>query len=187
MKMTHTRNTLSTLEVVSQPRITPEGKAQADSKAQHTRQYVSISRGLQRRHRGSDGVMKRLIYNQRGFTLVEILAVLIIMAIFTTTAIAKYSDIEDTAGRRMLETAVVQLNAHVRHAWFQSAVASGTGSYSYYMGTLGDNVVLTEQIPGKEPKGGYIFLKRDGVRYNLEWYPAPENRPGLFQLGNRAG
>jgi hypothetical protein len=54
------------------------------------------------------------------------------------------------------------------------------------MGILGDNVVLTEQNPGKEPKGGYIFLKRDGVRYNLEWYPAPENHPGLFKLGNRA-
>ena len=49
------------LEVVSQPRITPEGKAQADSKAQHTRQYVSISRGLQRFHRGSDGVMNPLL------------------------------------------------------------------------------------------------------------------------------
>jgi hypothetical protein len=49
------------LEVVSQPRITPEGKAQADSKAQHTRQYVSISKGLQRRHRESDGVMKPLL------------------------------------------------------------------------------------------------------------------------------
>jgi hypothetical protein len=30
------------IEVVSQPRITPEGKAQADSKAQQPRQYVSI-------------------------------------------------------------------------------------------------------------------------------------------------
>jgi hypothetical protein len=33
---------LDNIEVVSQPRITPGGKAQADSKAQHTRQYVSI-------------------------------------------------------------------------------------------------------------------------------------------------
>jgi hypothetical protein len=49
------------IEVVSKPRITPEGKAQADSKAQHTRQYVSISRGLQHRHRVSDGVMKPLL------------------------------------------------------------------------------------------------------------------------------
>ena len=185
MTMTHKRKTHSKLEVVSQPRITPEGKSQADSKAQQPRQCVSISRGLQRRHRGSDGVMKPLIHDQHGFTLVEILAVLIIMAIFTTTAIAKYSDIEDTVGRRMLETVVVQLNAHVRHAWFQSALVSGTGSYSYYAGTLGNDVVLTKQQPGKEPKSGAIFLKRDGVRYKLEWYPAPENHPGLFQLGNR--
>jgi hypothetical protein len=41
--------------------ITPEGKTQAGSKAQQPRQYVSISRGLQRRHRGSDGVMKPLL------------------------------------------------------------------------------------------------------------------------------
>jgi hypothetical protein len=49
------------IEVVSQPRITLEGKAQADSKPQHTRQYVSIARGLQRRHRVSDGIVKSLI------------------------------------------------------------------------------------------------------------------------------
>jgi hypothetical protein len=54
-------NTKICSEVVSKPRITPEGKTQADSKAQHPRQYVSISRGLQRRHRGSDGVMKPLL------------------------------------------------------------------------------------------------------------------------------
>jgi hypothetical protein len=49
--------------VVSKPRITPEGKAQAESKAQHTRQYVSISIGLQRSHRVSDGVMNPLLSN----------------------------------------------------------------------------------------------------------------------------
>ena len=43
--------------MVSQPRLTPDGKAQADSNAQQPRQVVSISRGLQRCHRASDGVM----------------------------------------------------------------------------------------------------------------------------------
>jgi prepilin-type N-terminal cleavage/methylation domain-containing protein len=125
------------------------------------------------------------LHDQQGFTLVEILAVLIIMAIFTTTAIAKYSDIEDTAGRRMLETAVFQLNEHVRHAWFQSVLVSGVASYSFYEGTIGDDVVVTQQKPGKEPKDGQIYLKHDGVRYKLEWYPASEAPPGRFQLGNR--
>jgi uncharacterized protein (TIGR00369 family) len=49
------------IELVSKPRITAEGKAQADSEAEHTVQYVSISRGLQRRHRLSDGVMKPVL------------------------------------------------------------------------------------------------------------------------------
>jgi hypothetical protein len=116
---------------------------------------------------------------------VEILAVLIILAIFTTTAIAKYSDIEDTAGRSMLETTVVQLNEHVRHAWFQSAFVSGVGSYSFYEGTLGEDVVVTNQKPGKEPKEGQIYLKRDGMRYKLEWSRGVREPLRSFQLGDR--
>jgi len=56
------------IKVVSKPRITPEGKAQADSKAQQPRQVVSISSGLQHRHRGSDGVMKLLLILYRHAT-----------------------------------------------------------------------------------------------------------------------
>jgi hypothetical protein len=54
-------NTSENYGVVSKPRITPEGKAQADSKAPQPRQVVSIARGLQRRHRVSDGVMELLL------------------------------------------------------------------------------------------------------------------------------
>jgi hypothetical protein len=64
------RSQLKFIEVVPQPRITPEGKAQADSKAQHTVQYVSISRGLQRRPRVSDGVVKPLLLRLRSPELV---------------------------------------------------------------------------------------------------------------------
>jgi hypothetical protein len=54
-------NTKICLEVDSKPRITPEGKTQADSKAQQPRKIVGISRGLQRRHRMSDGVKPLLV------------------------------------------------------------------------------------------------------------------------------
>ncbi len=45
------------IDVVSKPGITPEAKAQADSKAQQPRQDVSIARILQRRHRGSEAAL----------------------------------------------------------------------------------------------------------------------------------
>ncbi len=48
------------IEAASQPRITPEGKAQTDSNAQQPRQVRPISRGLLHRYRVPDGVMKPL-------------------------------------------------------------------------------------------------------------------------------
>ena len=42
-------------EAVSQPRIMPKGKAQADSNAQQPPQDVSIARGRQSRHGGTTG------------------------------------------------------------------------------------------------------------------------------------
>ena len=50
---------LKRVEVVSQPRITPEGKAQADSKAQHTRRCEHFERPairLRRTIRGQTGL-----------------------------------------------------------------------------------------------------------------------------------
>jgi rhodanese-related sulfurtransferase len=47
-------------EAVSKHRVRPPGKAQTDSCAQRSRQVVSMCRGLQRRQRASDGIMKPL-------------------------------------------------------------------------------------------------------------------------------
>ena len=46
------------IEVGSQPRTTPEGKAPADSKAQQPRQVVSISKGLQSACGGPSGLRR---------------------------------------------------------------------------------------------------------------------------------
>jgi hypothetical protein len=46
--------------VVSKPRIPPEAKTQADSKAQQPRQVVSISSGLQCCHRLADAAKRKL-------------------------------------------------------------------------------------------------------------------------------
>ena len=64
-----------TIEVVAQPRITPEGKAQADSTAQQPRQQVSVSRGRQRRHRTSGGVRKPLLYITSSLLVVGLIGI----------------------------------------------------------------------------------------------------------------
>jgi prepilin-type N-terminal cleavage/methylation domain-containing protein len=130
-------------------------------------------------------IQRNPIVEQKGFTLVEVIAVLVILAIFATTAIAKYSDVEDSARRRKLEASVMVLNAHVRHSWYNSQVVNGVGSYLYYGATLGDDVTVTGQEAGKEPSTGLIYLNRDAVRYRLEWTPGPVNGHGSFALKDR--
>jgi prepilin-type N-terminal cleavage/methylation domain-containing protein len=123
--------------------------------------------------------------DQRGFTLVEIVAVLVIVSVLSATAIAKHIDIEQSASMRVLETAVEQLNEHVRLAWYNSLLATGISGYSFYNGFLGEDVIVTKQIPGMEPKNGCIYLKRDGVQYELNWLPGADKEYGHFKLGIR--
>jgi outer membrane protein TolC len=69
------------VEVVSQPRITPEGKAQVDSEAQQPRRVVSISRSLQRRHRMSDRVMmKSLLCSAPSLPMMAAMAGLLLLS-----------------------------------------------------------------------------------------------------------
>jgi prepilin-type N-terminal cleavage/methylation domain-containing protein len=125
------------------------------------------------------------LQDQRGFTLVEVVAVLIILGLLSTTAIAKYMDLDESARTRTLETAVDQLNEYVRHAWYNSLLATGIGGYPSYDGFLGEDVIVTKQQSGAEPKKGHIYLKRDGVQYRLEWLSGSDKEYGHFELGIR--
>ena len=49
------------IEVASKTQIMFESKAQADEKAQHTCEYVSILKRLQRSYRTLDGVLKSIL------------------------------------------------------------------------------------------------------------------------------
>jgi prepilin-type N-terminal cleavage/methylation domain-containing protein len=63
--------------------------------------------------------MKQTYYlrNQKGFTLVELLSVMIIMGVMGSVAVKKVDFITDTAGAQALELAVKELNIRESLTW----------------------------------------------------------------------
>lgn len=57
--------------------------------------------------------------NNRGFTLIEIIAVLVLLGILTAVAVPRYIDLTAAAADRAVDAAVAELNGRENLAWGQ--------------------------------------------------------------------
>jgi len=82
-----------------------------------------------------DGTMERLMHNQKGFTLIEIIAVLVILGVLAVVMIPKYLDMGRGAMIKASGAAVVELNSREKMKLMEWKLNDGNGFYPAPGGT----------------------------------------------------
>lgn len=114
-------------------------------------------------------ILKKKVKNEEGFTLIEIIAVLVIMGILAAVAVPKFFDLQDRARQKAIYTAISEMKVRVNQR-FASQLLDGVtvGSVTYTEGSVGTNLGEDFAI------GSWNWTTGDTqLSFNLTYYPNP--------------
>lgn len=65
----------------------------------------------------------QILSSRKGFTLIEIIAVLVLLGILTAVAVPRFLDLSTAAEERALDAGIAELNGRENLAWGQAMIA----------------------------------------------------------------
>jgi prepilin-type N-terminal cleavage/methylation domain-containing protein len=125
--------------------------------------------------------------NQEGFTLVEIIAVLIILGILAAVAVPRYIDLEVSSKKRGLEAAVAELNGRESLVWAETKI-SGSGTASAVMTSIAHTDPASNLYLGADytwvgdPSSGSATLDFQGQTATVTRTAETDTTPATWKL-----
>jgi prepilin-type N-terminal cleavage/methylation domain-containing protein len=123
------------------------------------------------------------ISREKGFTLLEIIAVMVILSILAAVAIPKYVSVDESARQRALDAGISELNGRETLTWSNEKIsASGWISDEKTFGLidkdLGTEYSWDSADPADESGGTLIFKESSSA--NLNRTVSTYERPGSW-------
>ena len=119
---------------------------------------------------------KNLMKNEEGFTLIEIIAVLVIMGILAAVAVPKFFDLQDRARDKAVYTAISELKVRVNQH-FASELLNGKTFSQITFPATGNPSVGTNVGEDFEVYGWDITKATDAnnILVNIRYFPDPND------------
>jgi MSHA pilin protein MshA len=127
------------------------------------------------------------LHNQQGFTLVEIIAVLIILGILAAVAVPRYIDLEVSSKKRGIESAVAELNGRESLVWAETKI-SGSGDATTVMNSIASGNPDSHLYLGADytwvgdPTSGNAILDFQGQQATVTRQVDTPTNPGVWTL-----
>ena len=108
------------------------------------------------------------ILNQKGFTLIELISIMIILGVLGSVAIRKYDNLTDTANERVLAVTVKELNARESLIWASMKISNEgyTNDTDVYTALNTDIGSRLKWNPGPTIDGGTLRIESQSIVLN---------------------